>query len=169
MLSSLFCINITYTHLRLDGDKMNDNLLAKRLRELRKCHNYTQEYIASYLNIIRQTYSHYETGRNTPSTEVLYKLATLYSIPVNDLMQLTIEISPNIYYEPPATPNSVNELSNYLSYTNDPENEKKLKHLNRREKELLYYFEKINLRDQEDILDFIRIKAKKTQFYSSND
>lgn len=140
---------------------MNNEVLAKRLKELRKYHNYTQEYIASYLNIIRQTYSHYETGRNTPSTEVLYKLATLYSIPVSDLLQLTIELNPNIYHDAPTVPPSVNELSNYLNYTNDPTNEKKLKHLNRKEKELLYYFEKLNVKDQEDILDFIRIKAKK--------
>lgn len=161
ILNSLFYNKITYTLLRLDGDFVNNELLAKRLRELRKLHNYTQEYIASYLNIIRQTYSHYETGRNTPSTEVLYKLATLYSIPVNDLLQLTIELNSNIYHDAPAVAPSVNELSNYLNYTTDPNNEKKLKHLNRKEKELLYYFEKLNVKDQEDILDFIRIKAKK--------
>ncbi len=161
ILNSLFYNKITYTLLRLDGDFVNNELLAKRLRELRKLHNYTQEYIASYLNIIRQTYSHYETGRNTPSTEVLYKLATLYSIPVNDLLQLTIELNSNIYHDAPTVAPSVNELSNYLNYTTDPNNEKKLKHLNRKEKELLYYFEKLNVKDQEDILDFIRIKAKK--------
>ena len=139
---------------------MKHDLLAKRLKELRKSHNYTQEYIASYLDIIRQTYSHYETGRNTPSSETLYKLATLYSIAVNDLLQLTIELNSNIYYEPPTPSPSVNELSNYLEYTNKPSNEKKLKYLNRKEKELLYYYEKLNTKDQEDILEFIRIKVK---------
>lgn len=140
---------------------MNNELLSKRLKELRKANNFTQEYIASYLDIIRQTYSHYETGRNTPSTETLYKLATLYSIPVDDLLQLTIELNPTIYYEAPQATSSVNELAHYLDYTNNPQNEKKLKHLNRKEKELLYYYQKLSMRDQEDILDFIKIKAKK--------
>lgn len=140
---------------------MNNDQLSKRLKELRKSHNYTQEYIASYLDIIRQTYSHYETGRNTPSTETIYKLATLYSIPVNDLLQLTIEMNPNIYSNSPVSSPSVNELSNYLDYTNNPANEKKFKHLNRKEKELLYFFQKLSMRDQEDILEFIRIKSRK--------
>ena len=140
---------------------MNHGQLSKRLKELRKSHNYTQEFVASYLNIIRQTYSHYETGRNTPSSDTLYKLATLYSVPVNDLMQLTIDINSNIYSDSPTPSPYVNELSNYLDYTNNPLNIKKLKHLNRKEKELLYYFEKLIAKDQEDILEFIRIKARK--------
>ncbi|MFA9377841.1 MAG: helix-turn-helix transcriptional regulator [Lachnotalea sp.] len=140
---------------------MNDTILAKRLKELRKAHNYTQEYVASYLNIARQSYSHYETGRNIPSTETLYKLATLYSIRTEDLIQLTMEGKLNTYYDTPVISTTVNELSLFLDYINDSYNEKKLKHLNSKEKELLYYYEKLTLKDQEDILDFIRIKVKK--------
>lgn len=138
---------------------MKDTVLAKRLKELRNAHNYTQEYIASYLDIARQSYSHYETGRNIPSTETIYKLATLYSIHTEDLLQMTLNEKLNNYYVVPTSTN--NELSLFLDYINDPSNEKKLKNLNRKEKELLYYYEKLNLKDQEDILDFIRIKAKK--------
>lgn len=138
-------------------------MLAKRLRELRKLHNYTQEYVASYLDVIRQTYSHYETGRNTPSTDSLYKLATLYSIPVDDLLQLTLTINTSIYSEKPTTLNYVNELSSFLDYINNPLNLKKLKLLNRKEKELLFYYEKLSVKDQDDILDFIRIKSKKSK------
>lgn len=140
---------------------MKNTILAKRLKELRKAHNYTQEYVASYLDIARQSYSHYETGRNIPSTEALYKLATFYSIRAEDLLQLTMEEKLNNYYETPIISTTVNELSLFLDYINDSYNEKKFKNLNSKEKELLYYFEKLNMKDQEDILDFIRIKAKK--------
>lgn len=42
---------------------MSGKPLEKYLKELRKSYNYSQEYVASQLNITRQTYSHYETGR----------------------------------------------------------------------------------------------------------
>ena len=34
--------------------------LGSYLKKLRKSHKYTQEYVASYLDVIRQSYSHYE-------------------------------------------------------------------------------------------------------------
>lgn len=54
---------------------MSDNLLGKRLKELRNVYNYSQDYVAEVIEKTRQTYSHYETGRRKPSTETLYKLA----------------------------------------------------------------------------------------------
>jgi transcriptional regulator with XRE-family HTH domain len=53
-------------------------LLGKRLKELRKVYNYSQDYVAEAIGKTRQTYSHYETGRRNPSTETLYKLAAIY-------------------------------------------------------------------------------------------
>ncbi len=50
---------------------MSKNPLGSYLKTLRKEQNYTQEYVASYLDIIRQSYSHYETGRTSPSIETL--------------------------------------------------------------------------------------------------
>lgn len=45
---------------------MTNTSLGSYLKLLRKKHNYSQEFFASKLNIIRQTYSHYETGRIQP-------------------------------------------------------------------------------------------------------
>ena len=44
---------------------MKNQLLPAKLKELRKAHGYTQDYVASALEIVRQTYSHYETGQRT--------------------------------------------------------------------------------------------------------
>ena len=74
---------------------MESTQLAKRLRELRKVNNYTQDYVASALGVIRQTYSHYETGKRTPNSEMLYKLAGLYDISVDDLLHLSIDLDLN--------------------------------------------------------------------------
>ena len=47
---------------------MQNTTLDQYLKELRKACNYSQEFVASHLNITRQTYSHYETGRIIPPT-----------------------------------------------------------------------------------------------------
>ena len=50
---------------------MSNEKLAQKLRELRKVNNYTQDYVAEVLGVVRQTYSHYETGKRTPDTNAL--------------------------------------------------------------------------------------------------
>ena len=103
---------------------MAETLLSQRLKELRKLHNYTQDYVASMLGVVRQTYSHYESGKRTPNSETLYKLAGLYDVPIDDFMHLTIELDKNIYYDAPAPSSSSIELTDFLEYFNNPNNKK---------------------------------------------
>ncbi|MBE6710497.1 MAG: helix-turn-helix transcriptional regulator [Ruminococcaceae bacterium] len=49
-----------------------------RIRDLREDHDYTQEYVASKLNIRQNTYSQYETGKRQLPIELLIQLADLY-------------------------------------------------------------------------------------------
>ena len=139
---------------------MNNQLLSTRLKELRKLHGYTQDYVASALGIVRQTYSHYETGKRTPNSEILFKLAGLYNIFVDDLLQLTIDIDRNIYYDAPLPTQSSDDLSDILEYFNSPNNKKKYQYNSTLEKELLYYFERISETDKKEIIEIIKIKAK---------
>lgn len=138
-------------------------ILSDKLRELRKAHSYTQDYVASALGIVRQTYSHYETGKRTPDAGTLYKLAGLYNISCNDLMQLTLLPDGNIYYDAPASTQSSEDLAGFLEYFNNPKNKKKFQLLSNMEKELLYYFEKISETDKREIIEFTKIKAHKKQ------
>lgn len=140
---------------------MNIELFPTKLKELRKAHSYTQDYVASALGIVRQTYSHYETGKRTPSSEILFKLAGLYNISVDDLMQLTMNLDRNIYYDAPAPTQSSEDLAGFLEYFNNPNNHKKYQYLSNLEKELLYYFEKISEDDRREIIEIIKIKVKK--------
>ncbi len=140
---------------------MGKTSLAKRLRELRKLNNYTQDYVAEVLQTSRQTYSHYETGIRKPSTESLYKLSGLYGISVEDLLKLSIELDENTYYDAPAPSQESEELSAFLEFFNDPKNQKKFYHHTSLEKELLYYFQKLTDLDKKEIIEFTKIKAKK--------
>ena len=110
--------------------------LGNYLKKLRKSHKYTQEYVASYLNVIRQSYSHYETGRTSPSIETLNQLATLYQIPLDELLSLQLD-------------SAVSKNSDCIS----------LLCISPREFNMLNAFRKLSEQDQQDILDFIQIKA----------
>ena len=117
-------------------------------------------YVASYLGIVRQTYSHYETGKRTPNYDTIYKLAGLYGITVDELIHLTV-ISEELEEYSYNLSGSNEDLSDYLDYLNNPNNSQKFHLLNRFEKELLYYFEKLSDDDWKEIIEFTKIKARK--------
>ncbi len=140
---------------------MKTNELGQYLRDLRKSHGYTQEYVASQLNIIHQTYSHYETGRIMPPADALYLLARLYHIPAEHLLRLTI---PNNPYQD-IVPNQFNvetaeELNAFLEHMKEPTQYVKYKHLSPKEKRVLYYYQKLNQINQDKILDMIKLEIK---------
>ena len=69
---------------------MSEKKLPQKLKELRKVNNYTQDYVAAVLGIVRQTYSHYETGRRThdapvpsQSSEDLSEFLEFFNDPAN--------------------------------------------------------------------------------------
>lgn len=140
---------------------MESNALGNFLRSLRKAHGYTQEFVASKLNIIHQTYSHYENGRITPSADSLYLLARLYQIPVEQLLQLTLPPSERdndttpLHYSIPS-----DELTSFLNYINEPSNYAKYKNLSPTEKRMLYYFQKLTRNNQAKIIETIKLELQ---------
>ena len=56
---------------------MHQKNFAKILKEIREAKNMTQGNVARAVNIARTTYSNYEQGRTTPSTDTLYKLSNI--------------------------------------------------------------------------------------------
>lgn len=65
---------------------MSNIQLAQNLRTLRKRCNLTQTYMSSMLNISRQAYSNYETGKRTPDLDTLLYLSKFYQISLNELV-----------------------------------------------------------------------------------
>ncbi len=122
--------------------------LAKKLKELRKLNNFSQQRVADELNIIRQTYSHYETGRNHPNSDILYKLSKLYNISVEGLLELSDGLSEyqNKYKE-------LDEI-NYL-------NEINFSALSLDEKRAVLYYKQLEEKEQKDLLAFLKLRATK--------
>ncbi len=142
---------------------MSGKPLEKYLKELRKSYNYSQEYVASQLNITRQTYSHYETGRISPPVNSLYHLSRLYNVPLNSFLELSINHHQNAEHlseESMGNKSESDDLTEFLKHISIPENNKKFKFLKRQEKLVLYYYQLLNDRDQEDILAFMKVKCR---------
>jgi transcriptional regulator with XRE-family HTH domain len=59
--------------------------LPENLKRLRKIKKLTQQDVADYLNVVRQTYNHFETGRNEPDLNTLIKLANIFEVSLDFL------------------------------------------------------------------------------------
>ena len=127
---------------------MTGNSLGTYLKSLRKSNGYSQEFVASSLNIIRQTYSHYETGRIIPPVDSLYNLAMLYHISSDILLNYAMQ-------DLSAKENNNKRFVSISSAAPAPAT------ITAQDSELLNYYHQLDLRDQEDILNFIKLKANK--------
>ena len=61
----------------------------ERIRNLRIDNGYTQQQVADYLNVRQNTYSQYEIGVLNYPLEAVGKLADLYGVSVDYLMDRT--------------------------------------------------------------------------------
>lgn len=69
-------------------------MYLKRLRELREDGDYKQDYIANLLNITRQQYGLYETGKRSLPVSYLKILANFYHTSSDYILEVTDEIKP---------------------------------------------------------------------------
>lgn len=69
---------------------MSNLQLVNNLKILRKKNHMTQQDVGDMLNISRQAYSNYETGKRAPEIGLLAKLSDLYHITLDDMVKQTI-------------------------------------------------------------------------------
>lgn len=65
---------------------MSNIQLAHNLKTLRKRFKLTQTDMSAMLNISRQAYSNYETGKRTPDLDTLLYLSRFYHVSLNELV-----------------------------------------------------------------------------------
>lgn len=61
--------------------------LSKNLKDLRKQYGYTQTYVANQIGITCQSYQAYEWGITVPTLQNFIKLAKLYNVSYEDLLE----------------------------------------------------------------------------------
>lgn len=141
------------------ADRSTTTRIGTKLRELRKAYNYTQSEVAMAADIKQQTYSAYESGQRTPGSVPLYKIASYYGIPADDLMKLCIDLDENLYYdERPMSYLGIN-TEDYLSFYNDPKHGS----LTHQQKELLYHMSKLDACDRKELIEYAAFKVSRKQ------
>ncbi|HBA37583.1 MAG TPA: hypothetical protein DCY94_02560 [Firmicutes bacterium] len=66
--------------------------LGKKISNLRKKHNLTQEALAEKMNISRQTLLNWETDTTSPNILQASNLAKLFSVSLDDLLDVKTEV-----------------------------------------------------------------------------
>jgi len=61
--------------------------LAKNLKELREQYGFTQQYVANQIGITCQSYQAYEWGITVPTLQNFVKLANLYEVSLDELLE----------------------------------------------------------------------------------
>lgn len=133
---------------------MTTDQISRKITELRHAAGYKQSFIADYLGVTRQTYSHYETGRVTPSLGALCRLAQLYNFPMETLLSLTF---PESYPMPASMTIQANEMDRYLAFANAPKNRIRYKGCSVMEKKLLCEFQKLDSKEQKQLIRIAKV------------
>ena len=60
-----------------------------KIRELREKYGYTQKKMSELLGIERSTYTYYETGKTEPSLRVLRKMAVVFHVSTDYLVDMS--------------------------------------------------------------------------------
>ena len=67
-------------------------MFNENLRELRKSKGFTQEELATKINVVRQTVSKWEKGLSVPDADSLQKIADVLDVEVSQLLGAKIEM-----------------------------------------------------------------------------
>ena len=65
---------------------MNNEIFAKRFKELRINTGVTQTELSACLGITKATVSYYESGKRMPSNKMIKKIANYFKVPIDYLL-----------------------------------------------------------------------------------
>ena len=83
-------------------------MLNENIKTIRKNKGYTQEDLASRLNVTRQTVSKWEKGLSVPDADLLVAMAEIFEVPVEELLGAE-----------KASPQQIHEITEQLSRINE--------------------------------------------------
>lgn len=135
--------------------------LGEFLKKLRTEQHITQAYTARHLGTTRQAYAYYENSAAIPDLDILIKLSALYHVPLQSFLDYcpyehSDQIAESTTYS--FQPYEQTIYPEFLTFYSDQENMKKYHHLNRSEKKILFMFQKLSEREQEELLQWAYFK-----------
>lgn len=90
----------------------------KRIKDLREDHDYTQDYIANYLETNRSSYANWESGDNLIPLDKLDMLSVFYNVPFSYLLGIKNKFDKNIKIKKIDYDKLLENLNNYRNELN---------------------------------------------------
>ena len=71
-------------------------MLSEQLKIIRKANKFTQQGLADAIGIERSTYASYETGRNKPDVILLSKIAKVFDVSSDFILEIDTTVPLNV-------------------------------------------------------------------------
>ena len=71
-------------------------MLSEQLKIIRKANKFTQQELADAIGIERSTYASYETGRNKPDVILLSKIAKVFDVSSDFILEIDTTVPLNV-------------------------------------------------------------------------
>ena len=84
-----YAIGLIRRNIKYDKIESNKNKIGKKLKEIRKDLNITQNTLSKKCCISQSTYSSYENGKNLISTMTIYTICITYNISMDYILDRT--------------------------------------------------------------------------------
>ena len=84
-----YAIGFLRRNIRYGKIEANKNMIGKKLKEIRKDLNITQNTLSKKCGISQSTYSAYENGKNLISTITIYSICITYNISMDYIVGRT--------------------------------------------------------------------------------
>ena len=97
-------------------------MLSRKLKELRTGCNLTQYQIATQINLDRSTYTYYETGKTQPTIDTLIKLAKIFGVSIDFLLDYANIEPSTVVSDVASTYQKSREITNVNSLRDDEQN-----------------------------------------------
>ncbi len=71
-------------------------MLSEQLKIIRRANKFTQQELADAIGIERSTYASYETGRNKPDVNLLSKIAKVFGVSSDYILEIDTTVPLNV-------------------------------------------------------------------------
>lgn len=71
-------------------------MLSEQLKIIRRANKFTQQGLADAIGIERSTYASYETGRNKPDVNLLSKIAKVFGVSSDYILEIDTTVPLNV-------------------------------------------------------------------------
>lgn len=130
---------------------MSVSTLPIKLKYLRKLNNYSQQRLSNKINISRQAYSLYETGKRVPNLETLVSITQLYNVSIDFLVADCDN----------AQVHELDDVELFGKYLASSTDDSRYENIAPAEKQLLQLFSQVSFETQQEVIALLKSRIEK--------